>query len=182
MVALKRNWWRVFVAVFLLAQGAVLAVGLWWFLDLRAAEAVLAGQRAVLEAGARAAPESVAELEKARQEAQAKLQEVSASLPDVLHAEDVVEQVYLSALAAGVQVSQVSVSAGSSEGTALRKVTVVSVSATVPDTVALLRWVSEIERGPLPAYVKLPSLQVFQEPTSVSLQVEFWSKKGLEVP
>lgn len=179
---MRKVWFRLVVLGFCAAQLVFLVVGVRLFVDLREAGSVLRQQEAVLEAGAQTAPESVAELERARQEAQARLQEASASLPETLKSADVLEQVYLAALAAGVQLGQVGFSGAPGEGSALRKATVVSVSATVPDTRALLRFVSELEKGPRPAYVKLPSLQVFSEPTAVSLQVEFWSRKGLEVP
>lgn len=182
MRGLRGLWFRLFVLWFCAAQVLFLVLGARLFFDLRAAASALRQQEALLEAGSRAAPQGVAELERVKQEAQARLQEASASLPESLKSADVLEQVYLAALAAGVQLGQVGLSGSSAEGTALRKVAVVSVSATVPDTRALLRFVSELEKGPRPAHVRLPSLQVFSVPTAVNLQVEFWSRKGLEVP
>lgn len=179
---MRKPWFRLVVLWFCAAQLLFLVIGVRVFLDLREASSVLRRQEAVLEAGVQAAPESVAELERAKQEAQAKLQEVSASLPETLKSADVLEHVYLAALTAGVQLGQVGFSEVASRGTALRTAAVVTVSATFPDTRALLCFVSEVEKGPRPAYVRLPSLQVFSEPTAVSLQVEFWSRRGLEGP
>ena len=97
---MRRLWFRLFVLWFCAAQVLFLVLGARLFFDLRAAASALRQQEALLEAGSRAAPQGVAELEK----------------------------------------------------------------------------------GPRPAYVRLPSLQVFSVPTAVSLQVEFWSRRGLEAP
>ncbi len=173
---------RLLVVVFCLVQ---LAMGAWvarWYLDWRQAQAALSEQQVVLAKQEEVPAENIAQLEKARQEAQNRLQEVTVSLPEALKTADVIEHVYLAALASGANLSQVTLSGQSGQGSALRKSTEVLVVATVPNTEGLLRFVDELEKGHLPAYVKLPSLQVLAGPTPVTLSVEFWSRKGVEKP
>ena len=173
---------RLLVVVFCLVQ---LAMGAWvarWCLDWRQAQAALSEQQAVLSKQTSSPSNDISQLVKARDEAQSRLQQATASLPESLKATDVVEHVYLAALASGATLSQVTLSGQSGQGSALRKSTEALVVATVPNTEGLLRFVGELEKGQPPAYVKLPSLQVLAGPTPVTLSVEFWSRKGVETP
>ena len=178
---MRKRAYGLFVLFFVLAQVAVAAMAARWYLDWRQAERSL-GEQARGLASAREIPaETEAELERAREEAEARLREVTASLPELLKSADVVEQVYLAALSSGASLSRVSLG-GVSGGSALRRDLAVEVSALVPDTGALLALVEALERGPLPAEVQLPSLQVLQGPSPVTLRVLFASRKGVDSP
>lgn len=178
---MRKRAYQVFVLFFALAQVAVVAMTMRWYLDWRQAERSLEEQARVLASAREIPAETVAELQRAREEAEARLREVTASLPEVLKSADVVEQVYLAALSSGVTLSRVSLGGVSGES-ALRRDLAVEVSALVSDTGALLGLVEALERGPLPAEVQLPALQVLQGPTPVTLRVLFASRKGVDAP
>lgn len=179
---MRQQAYRVFVTFFVLAQLAVVVMAVRWYLDWRQAEVSLREQAHVLASARETPAATVAELQKAREEAEARLREATASLPESLKSADVVEQVYLAALSSGASLSRVALGSLSAGESALRRDLAVEVSAVVPDTDGLLRLVEALEKGPLPAQVRLPSLQVLPGPSPVTLEVLFPSRKGVEAP